>query len=43
MIRWYAPGSSSTIGGQVKLLDQNYESKWNGHAVISQGDCLQDY
>jgi hypothetical protein len=43
VIRWYAPGSTSTIGGQMKLLDQNYESKWNGHAVISQGDCLQDY
>jgi hypothetical protein len=43
VIRWYTPGSSSAIQGQVKLRDAYYESKWNGNAVISPDFCLQDY
>ena len=43
VIRWYTPGSTSSIQGQVKLRDLYYESKWNGNAVISQDYCLQDY
>lgn len=43
VIRWYTPGSSSTIQGQVKLRDSFYESKWNGYTHISEGFCLQDY
>ncbi len=43
VIRWYTPGSTSAIQGQVKLRDTYYESKWNGHAIISPDFCLQDY
>jgi len=43
VIRWYAPGSTSAIEGQVKLGDSYYESKWNGFAIISPDFCLQDY
>jgi hypothetical protein len=43
VIRWYTPGSSTTIDGHVKLRDAYYESKWNGNALISSGFCLQDY
>lgn len=45
VIRWYTPGSTTAMGGQVKLFDVNYESKWNGNMNINPGeaDCLQDY
>jgi hypothetical protein len=43
VIRWYAPGSSSVIEGQVKLRDAFYQSTWNGNSVISPDFCLQDY
>jgi len=43
VIRWYTPGGSSTIEGQVKVRDQYYKLTWNGNPVLGDGSCLQDY
>jgi len=43
VVRWYVPGSTTAIAGQVKLRDGFYESRWNGHSIVSPDWCLQDY